>query len=164
MNKKSLTPVQKVRKRSNKRAANRREIALLSAMGIIDFIPISLYQLGLIRHLPDLPGDLFDSDYVNASKEAQVAGIPDGPVSLLMYAANLVMVGEALKKKKKRNVFDYLLAGNALGQAAGGAFYLYTMTVRQKKICPYCVTGALINFATLVPVYKLFSRKKKGWG
>lgn len=163
MNKKSLSPVQKVRKRSNQRAENRREVALLSAIGIIDFIPISLYQLGFIRRLPDLPGKLFDSDYVNASKEAQVAGIPDGPVSLLMYAANLVLVGEALKKKKKRNVFDYLLAGNALGQAAGGAYYLFNMATVQKKVCPYCVAGALINFVTLLPVYKLFSRKKKGF-
>jgi uncharacterized membrane protein len=162
MKKQSLSPVEKVRKRSDRKAESRRIIGLLSAIGIIDFVPISLYQLGVIRHLPDLPGDLFDSDYVNASKEAQVAGVPDGPVSLLMYAANLVLVSEALKKKKKRNIFDYLIAGNALGQAAGGAYYLYNMATVQKKICPYCVGGALINFASLVPVYKLFSRKKKG--
>lgn len=162
MNKLTLSPVQKVRKRSSRAAENRRTVGLLSAIGILDFVPISLYQLGVIRHLPDLPGNLFDSDFVNASKEAQVAGIPDGPVSLLMYAANLVLVGEALKKKKKRNVFDYLIAGNALGQAAGGAYYLYNMATVQKKVCMYCVTGALLNFATLVPVYKLFSRKRKG--
>ena len=161
MSRHTLSPVQKVRKRSSPAAENRRNIGLLSAIGLIDFVPISLYQLGVIRHLPDFPGDLFDSDYVNASREAQVAGIPDGPVSLLMYAANLVLAGEALKKKKKRNVFDYLLAANSIGQAAGGAYYLYNMATEQKKICPYCVAGALINFATLVPVYKLFSRKNR---
>jgi uncharacterized membrane protein len=161
MNQQKLSPVQKVRKRSGRSAEHRRNIALLSAIGLLDFIPISLYQLGLIRHLPDLPGKLFDSDYVNASEEAQVAGVPDGPLSLVMYAANLVLVAETLKKKKKRNVFDYFLAGNTLGQAAGGAYYLYNMATKQKKICPYCVTGALINFATLVPLYRLFSRKRK---
>jgi uncharacterized membrane protein len=157
----SLSPVQKIRKRSSAAAADRREIGLLSAIGMLDFVPISLYQLGVIRHLPDLPGELFDSDSVNASKNAQVFGLPDGPVSLLMYAASLVLVGGALKRKKKRNVFDYLIAGNALGQAAGGAYYLYTMATKEKKICPYCVVGALINFAILVPVYRLFSRKNK---
>lgn len=159
MSKQALSPVKKIRKRSGRAAASRREIALLSVIGLVDFVPISLYQLGIIRHLPDLPGELFDSDYVNASKEAQVAGLPDGPVSLLMYAANLVLVTGALKKK--RNVFDYLIAGNSLGQAAGGAYYLYNMATKQKKVCVYCVTGALINFATLVPLYKLFLRKKK---
>ncbi|MBW3546379.1 MAG: vitamin K epoxide reductase family protein, partial [Bacteroidetes bacterium] len=146
--------------RSGSAAEDRREIGILSAIGLLDFVPISLYQLGVIRHLPDLPGKIFDSDYVNASKEAQIAGLPDGPVSLMMYDANLVLVGGALKKKKQ-NVFDYLIAGNALGQTVGGAYYLYIMATKEKKICPYCVAGALINFATLVPVYRLFSRKNK---
>jgi uncharacterized membrane protein len=105
----------------------------------------------------DVPAKVFDSDYVNASEDAQIAGVPDGPISLLMYAANLVLAAGALKRKK-RNGFDYLVAGNALGQAAGGAYYLYNMAAKQKKICPYCITGALINFATLVPLYKLFRR------
>lgn len=162
MQKKEDTPVKKIRARKGEAADNRRKIALLSAIGLLDFVPISLYQLGIIRHLPDFPGELFDSDYVNASDEAQVAGLPDGPVSLLMYAANLVLVAGALKKKKKRNVFDYLIAGNSLGQAAGGAYYLYNMATEQKKICPYCVAGALINFASLVPLYRLFKGKNKG--
>lgn len=160
MSKQALSPVQKIRNRSDLAAVNRREIALLSAIGLIDFVPISLYQLGIIRHLPDFPGELFNSDYVNASKEAQVAGLPDGPLSLLMYAANLVLVSGALRKKK-RNVFDYLIAANSLGQAAGGAYYLYNMASRQKKVCVYCVTGAMINFASLLPLYKLFSRRNK---
>lgn len=159
MSKKAKSPVQKIRRRSGHATENKRNIALLSAAGLLTFVPISLYQLGVIRHLPDLPGDLFDSDYVNASKEAQVAGVPDGPVSLLMYAASLVLVSGALRKKK-RNVFDYLIAGNLLGQAAGGGYYLYNMATEQKKVCAYCVAGALINFATLVPLLKLFTRKK----
>lgn len=56
--------------------------------------------------------------------------------------------------------FNYLVAANCLGQAAGGAYCLYNMASRQKKICPYCVAGALINFTTLVPLYKLFKGKK----
>ncbi|WP_224996152.1 vitamin K epoxide reductase family protein [Cesiribacter sp. SM1] len=151
--------VQKVRQQAGSASENRRNIGILSAVGLLDFVPISLYQLGVIRHMPDLPGRIFDSDYVNASKEAQIAGLPDGPVSLLMYAANVLLVAGAIKKKKKRNLFDYLIAGNAIGQAAGGAYYLYNMATVQKKVCIYCVTGALINFATLVPLYKLLKLK-----
>lgn len=154
----TLSPVQKIRKLFDSNAEQRRKIALLSAIGLVDFVPISLYQLGLIKHLPEFPGKVFDSDYVNASKEAQVVGVADGPLSLLMYAANMLLVTMALKKKKKRNIFDYFLAANSVGQAAGGAYYLYNMATVQKRICPYCVTGALINFVTLLPVYKLLSR------
>lgn len=159
MHKKENTPVKEIRARKGKAAEHRREIALLSAIGLVDFVPISLYQLGIIRHLPDFPGKIFDSDKINASKEAQIVGLPDGTVSLLMYAANLVLAGAAMKKKKRGNIFDYFLAVNSLGQAGGGAFYLFNMVKVQKKICPYCVTGALLNFATLLPLKKLFSRR-----
>ncbi|WP_017730878.1 vitamin K epoxide reductase family protein [Nafulsella turpanensis] len=160
MEKVKKTVVRKIQSRNDQKALHRRDIALLSAAGIIDFIPISLYQLGIIKHIPDFPTKIFDSDYVNASKEAQIAGVPDGPVSLLMYAANLVTIGAALKKKKRKNVFDYLVAANSIGQAAGGAFYLYNMATKQKKVCIYCVTGALLNFATLVPLKRLFFSSK----
>lgn len=160
MKKTKTTLVQKIQGRDSKKATNRRHIAVLSAIGLLDFIPISLYQLGIIKHMPDLPGKIFDSDQVNASKEAQILGLPDGPVSLLVYAANLVLAGAALKKKKSRNIFDYLLAANTLGQAAGGAYYLFNMATVQKKVCLYCVTGALLNFATLVPLNRLFARDK----
>ena len=155
----SLSPVKKAQKRSGSAAENRRDIAMLSVAGILDFIPLSLFQAGVIRHLPDLPGKIFDSEAVNSSKNAQILGLPDAPVSLMMYAANLVLVTGALKEKKKRNVFDYLLAANSIGQAAGGAYYLYVMAAKEKKVCPYCVAGALINFATLLPLSRLFSRK-----
>ena len=154
------TPVRKIQSRKGQKAKHRRDIALLSSIGIIDFIPISFYQLGIIKHVPDFSAKVFDSDYVNASKEAQIAGLPDGPISLLMYAANLAAVGGALRKKKRKNMFDFLIAANSIGQAAGGAFYLYTMATKQKKVCLYCVTGALLNFATLVPLKRLFFKEK----
>lgn len=87
-----------------------------------------------------------------------MAGLPDGPVSLLMYAANLVLIAGAIKKEE-RNWVDYLIAGNVVGQAAGGAYYLYNMAAKQKRICLYCVAGAFINFASLLPLYKLFKKR-----
>lgn len=159
MSQQELSPVKKIKKESSEPTENRRRIALLSAIGLLDFVPISLYQLGIIHHLPDPPVQLFDSDYVNASEDAQLAGVPDGPVSLLMYATNLALTAGAIKKDKKRNIVDYMIAGNALGQAAGGAYYLYNMATKQKRICLYCATGAFINFAALVPLYKLFRNR-----
>ena len=153
------SPVQQVRQADTTADDYRRHIAVLSAAGLIDFTVISLYQLGIIDKLPDLPGKVFDSNSVNASKDAQVMGLPDGPVSLTLYAANLLLAAGALKQKKRGNIFDWLLAGSAIGQAAGGAYYLYNMATVQKKVCVYCVAGALINFATLSPLAKLLFKK-----
>lgn len=157
--KNTSSAVHQVRQASSSKADYRRQIGALSAIGLIDFTVISLYQLGIINKLPDLPGKIFDSNAVNASKDAQFLGIPDAPISLTLYAANLLLTAGALKQKKKKNGFDWLLAGSVIGQAAGGAYYLYTMAVVQKKVCLYCVTGALINFATLSPLTKLLFKK-----
>lgn len=152
------TLVTEIQGQEDVKSHNLRKIALLSTIGLLDFIPISLYQLGVIKHLPDFPGEIFDSDKVNASKEAQIAGLPDGPFSLFLYASNLLLTSAAIGRKKKHHVFEYLLAANSIGQAAGGAFYLYNMIKVQKKICPYCVAGALINFATLIPLKRLLMK------
>lgn len=58
----------------------RRRLAALSVLGLLDFAVISLYQLGVIRSLPDPPGRLFDSNRVNASRHAFAMGLPDGPL------------------------------------------------------------------------------------
>lgn len=36
----------------------RRNIAALSTLGVVDFSIISLYQIGFIKSLPDLPGKI----------------------------------------------------------------------------------------------------------
>ena len=60
----------------------RRKVILLSALGLVDFSIISLYQTGVIKHLPDIPHPLFDSDKVNAWEDAYMFGAPDGPSML----------------------------------------------------------------------------------
>ena len=56
MKEEKKTIVQRIRNEESKYAHYRRQITVASAMGIIDFIPISLYQLGVIKSLPDFPG------------------------------------------------------------------------------------------------------------
>jgi uncharacterized membrane protein len=129
----------------------RRKVILLSALGLIDFSIISLYQTGVIKHLPDIPHPLFDSDKVNASKDAYMFGAPDGPISAVAYAATMVLASAGGSKNTGRSpVFDVALGGIIAGNAAGAVFYLYKMIFVQKKICMYCVTGAAINIASAV--------------
>ncbi|WP_236612850.1 vitamin K epoxide reductase family protein [Cesiribacter andamanensis] len=154
-----MNPVQHIRNASGSAARHRRTIALLSALGVLDFIPISLYQLGVIRHLPDPPSALFDSDAVNASEEARILGLPDGPISLALYAASIGLAGAALARNTSRSRLDVLLGGLLLGQAAGGVFYLYNMATVQKKVCLYCVAGAFINVASLIPLSRLLRQR-----
>ncbi|GAB3164363.1 vitamin K epoxide reductase family protein [Telluribacter humicola] len=139
---------------------SRRKIAALAATGLVDFSFISLYQMGYIKHMPDLPGELFDSEKVNSSKDAVLLGIPDGPISLFMYAATMLLATAASRRTPYSKYFDLLMGGIVLGQAAGGAHYLYNMVKVQKKVCLYCVAGAMLNFAAVKPLFDLYKARK----
>jgi uncharacterized membrane protein len=137
----------------------RRLITLLSALGLVDFAVISLYQTGVIEKLPDLPLPIFDSNKVNASKEAYQFGVPDGPISAAVYAATMVLAAAGGSEQSGRKpVFDTLLGTAVMGNTAGAIYYLYDMIFKQKKICLYCLAGAAVNIASAVIVAPLVKR------
>lgn len=140
-----------LRKGTSNSLRRRRIITLLAAIGITDFCIISLYQMGFIKKLPDFPGKIFDSNQVNASEDAYQMGLPDGPVSTGVYALNMILASYRGDAKSGRPKFaDIALAGSVFANAAGAAYYLKNMITRQGKVCPYCITGAVVNFA-MVP-------------
>lgn len=129
----------------------RRKVIALSALGLVDFSIISLYQTGIINHMPDIPHPLFDSDKVNASEDAYRMGAPDGPISAAVYGLIMTLAAAGGNKDTGRTpVFDVALGAAVAGNAAGALFYLYKMIFVQKKVCLYCVTGAAINIASAV--------------
>lgn len=126
----------------------RRKVAGLAALGLVDFAVISLYQIGAIRHLPDLPGRLFDSDRVNASRRAYAMGLPDGTTGAGLYALILMLASAGGTRETGRHpVLDFLLAGAVAAAAGGAAHYLYDMVRHQKRACVYCIAGAGLNFS-----------------
>lgn len=130
----------------------RRKIGLLSAIGLIDFAIISLYQIGVIRHLPDLPARIFDSDTVNASEKAYKMHLPDGTTGTALYATNLMLCSFGGSNKTGRSPWLSAALGlTVAGGALGALDYLFDMTFKQKKVCLYCVTGAAVNFL-MVPL------------
>lgn len=142
----------RLREGENKSLSRRRRIALLSAIGLTDFNFISLYQMGFIRRLPDLPGKIFDSNKVNASKHAYGMGLPDGPVSSGVYSLIMILASYKGDKKSGRPLWaDLALAGTVFFNAVGAIQYTKNMITEQEKACPYCITGALVNFA-MVPL------------
>jgi uncharacterized membrane protein len=142
----------------------RKKILTLSAIGLVDFGVISMYQTGVFKRLPDLPGKIFDSNKVNAAPDAYIMGIPDGPISAVAYAAIMVLAAKGSNNNtKSKPLFDILLSSIILGNAAGAAYYMYNMIFKQKKICIYCVTGALINFASAAIVAPIAIRCFQKW-
>lgn len=127
----------------------RRKILWLSAIGLVDFAFISLYQSGAIERMPELPFKSFDSNKVNASVDAYAMGAPDATISSWVYATNMVLatVG-GTEQSGRKPVHDVLLGTSIAANAIGAVFYLGKMIFKQQKVCPYCIAGAAINLAS----------------
>lgn len=148
---------------------NRRRIGLLAAVGLVDFAVISLYQIGVIRRLPDLPGRVFDSNQVNASRKAYQLGVPDGTTGAALYAGILILAAAGGSRGSGRvALLDLLLGAAVASGVAGAGIYLRDMIVEQAKACPYCLLGAGINLAMVPAAWPgvregVRSLRRRGW-
>ena len=131
----------------------RRGITAVSLVGIAAIGIVSLLQMGIVKHLPDPPVKKphFDSDKVNSTKEAYSYGMPDGPLTIAAHATTIAIAAAGPPDRYKNRPWLPLLAtAVALPQAAIAAKYLfYQMPKVDKAWCPYCVTDALMHFATV---------------
>ncbi len=67
----------------------RRAIAILAVVGLADAATVSLYQLGILRRLPDPPA--FASNELAASRDGYAFGVPDGPLAAGQLSGVLVL-------------------------------------------------------------------------
>lgn len=125
----------------------RRAIIGFSLIGMTAMAAVSLFQTGVVEHLPDPPIDGFDSDKVNSSDTAYMLGVPDGTLSLASLAANvpLAALGGA-ERAREQPLIPLVAAGKAVIEAGVAGWYFYQMPAKEKAWCGYCITGALCNF------------------
>lgn len=124
----------------------RRKIISLSLFGIAAMTAVTLFQTGIIEHLPDPPIEGFDSDKVNSSDTAYALGAPDGSLSLASLAVNIPVAafgGE--NRHEEQPIVPILAAGKAVVEAAVAGWYFYQMPTKEKAWCGYCIAGALVN-------------------
>ena len=128
----------------------RRAIIGLSLVGMASMAIVSLFQTGVIKHLPDPPLDRFDSDKVNSSETAYHWGVPDGTVSMASHAINVSIAATGGSDRSREQPWLPLVAaGKTAAEAAVAARYLfYEMPIVQKTWCGYCIVDALMHIGT----------------
>lgn len=125
----------------------RRAIIGLSLVGAAAMTAVSLFQTGVVKHLPDPPIEGFNSDKVNSSETAYMLGVPDGTLSLASLAANIPLASYGGEDRaEKQPIVPLIAAGKAVVEAAVAGWYFYQMPAKEKAWCGYCITGALANF------------------
>lgn len=125
----------------------RRKIVGLSLLGIGAMAAVSLFQTGIVKHLPDPPLESFDSDKVNSSDTAYALGVPDGTLSLASLAANIPIAAfGGANRAETMPLVPLAAAAKATVEAGVAGWYFYQMPAKEKAWCAYCITGALVNF------------------
>ncbi len=144
----------------------RRAIISLSLVGMGAMTAVSLFQTGIIKHLPDPPLKDFDSDKVNSSDTAYALGVPDGTLSLASFAANIPIASfGGANRAEEMPLVPIAAAAKSSVEAVVAGWYFYQMPTKEKKWCGYCIVGALANFGiaalSLVEAKKAWKELKK---
>jgi uncharacterized membrane protein len=141
----------------------RRVVAGLSLASIGSLALISLYQVGIIPHLPEPPLPFFNADKVNGSAEAYAKlETPDAILGIGSYAATmaLAMMG-GQGRSSERPWIPLALAGKVALDTALSAQLLVSEVTKQKALCFWCL---LVSAATLGTVPMVIPEAKAALG
>jgi uncharacterized membrane protein len=116
------------------------------AMGII-----TLYQIGIIKHLPEPPLPGFDADKVDASEEAySYLQIPDAFIGLGSYAATMGLAAMGGKDRAQtRPWIPLALLAKTTADAAQAAKLTIDQWTKHKAFCFWCLLAAAATFTAL---------------
>jgi len=121
----------------------------LSAASLLGFL--SLYQLGLIRRLPDPPLRWVDSNLVDGSGEAYwIFSAPDAPLGLWSFALTAALAGAGEADRARRRPWLTLAWTAKAGiDATYGVLLAIEQPVRYRRLCVYClgITGCAVAAA-----------------
>jgi uncharacterized membrane protein len=133
----------------------RRLIAAVSLAGGASMAVVSLFQLGIISHLPDPPLPGFDSEKVTSSDIAFGLTLPDAPLALTSFASNLALAGWGGAERARNTPWiPVAVAAKAAVEAAVSGWLLVQMRRRERSWCAYCLVAMTANmtvFALSLP-------------
>lgn len=123
-----------------------RLLLIANGVAIASLVPVVLHQLGVVRHLPDPPSSVFDSDRITGSQMAHPLGIPDGVLGVASYGTTLMLASIACRSNRATR----LLGAKLLLDGGVASFNAVRQVVRFGKLCSWCM-GTVA--ATAVMVY-----------
>lgn len=129
----------------------RRQIAGLSLVSSGAMAVVVLYQLGLIKRLPEPPLALLDADAVDAAPEAYARfETPDAALGLLSYALTLVLAAAGGEDRAgTRPWLPLLLLGKTLLDATEAGRLTVDQWIRHRAFCLWCLMGAAATMGTV---------------
>lgn len=130
----------------------RRWIVGLSLAGVAAGIAVTLYQSGIIKHLPDPPLPLFDSDRVDASDYAYSRlNSPDAPLMIASYGVTTLLATMGGKNRvAEMPLASIAMFGKILADLAVTIELSREEWKEQRAFCSYCQAATLFSLASAV--------------
>ncbi len=129
----------------------RRKVLSLSLVAAGAMAPIALYQMGVIRHLPEPPLPRLNADKVDAAAEAYaMLRTPDAALGLASYAATawLASLGGE-DRAQTRPWVPVALATKVALDAAFGTKLTIDQWTNHRAFCTWCLLAAVASVATV---------------
>ena len=129
----------------------RRKVLGLSMVGVTAGVLVSLYQTGVIHHLPDPPVGPFDSDRVDASDYAyKRAQTPDGLAMLVTYGVTALLAGAGGEDRARTLPWLPLaLAAKVASDVATNLKLAQEEWAENGAFCAYCQAANLASLASV---------------
>lgn len=130
----------------------RRWIIGLSILGVAAGQIVSLYQTGIIKHLPDPPIGPFDSDKVDASDYGyKRLDTPDALPMMVTYGLTACLAGAGgIRRASTQPMLPVAMAAKALFDTANTLFLSREEWKENKALCFYCQVATVASVASLV--------------
>lgn len=122
------------------------ELVAVGAMGLI-----TLYQMGIIKHLPELPLPGLNADKVDASTEAYSRfSTPDGVLGLGNYAVTMGLAAMGGKDRSQEHPWIPLaLAAKVAFDTSQAVRLFFDQKTKYHAFCSWCLLSAGTTLATV---------------
>jgi uncharacterized membrane protein len=124
-------------------------LIVFTSAALLTLLPVAAHQLGILPHLPDPPGKMFESDAITESAMAHPLEIPDGLLGIGSYTATLALALSARSCSQACRLLPLKLAAD--GALAG--FNTVRQALKFRKLCSWCIGTAVCTAAMLFVYY-----------
>jgi uncharacterized membrane protein len=149
-----------LRQGDNPDMGRRRWIIGLSLLGAAMGQIVSLYQTGVIKHLPDPPLKIFNSDKVDASNYAyKRLQTPDGLLMIITYAITAALAGAGGQNRAQQSPLIPIAMGVKIASDVALNMQLASEEWQENKaLCPYCQLANVASVASLALAFPEVTR------
>lgn len=132
----------------------RRSASALTLVGIGSLSVVALYQMGILKHVPEPRLRFLDADSVDASGEAySTLEMPDAALGILSYSMTLALAAYGgADRSVTRPWIPLLLAAKVVLDAVAAAALTIEQATRHRACCSWCLLAAGASFATVPAV------------